>query len=145
METVELPVVTADTILKDAFDQLLQLKQPACVVVQPGGGAYLYHAEDLNLQLPERAGRAMRNVGGAIWVPDAPSPPGATATLLRQNVQLATIGFLSPEAARDMRLAFRLYICSKDSNHTYTPSQVKNLKPIPGGWECSQGDQGLVK
>jgi hypothetical protein len=148
MQIGNLPFVTADASLQDAVDELRQSGQSGLVVLKDDD-AVLFQASELHEHLSERAADLMKDfAGGTVLPPEGAAAAAAVgsaieAMFLRTEGGRAVVKFLSQPLY--VRVASRMYYCTLNSAHYYNSSEVATLKKIPGGWECDQGDLGLVK
>lgn len=146
---LQLPAVGEDVQLSDAYETL-KASGKSGLVVMHADGPRLFRAESLELQLPNRAGEAMKNIAGGTWLPEHPHNAewagGHTGVFLVKLVaDSAILGGLSPEMSRDLCLGVRIYCCSLyPTVHTYTGTQYRALPVVNGVRYCSTRDGGVV-
>jgi hypothetical protein len=152
MSIASLPFVAGDVSLEEAVRELRASRQSGLIVVNDDQ-AVLFEASDLHAQLAERASDLIKDIAGGTPIPNesaapagAPAAPVGAATeavFVRAEAGRAVVNFFSDGLYA--RVASRMYYCELDDDHYYTAKEVTKLKPILGGWECDQGDYGLVK
>ena len=141
MSIYELPLMTEDTSIEDAFNHLVNTGKGA-IVVKMTDGARIFPAQHLHLQLPGEASKSLREAAGGLWCPESDAD-----TILEQHLDIALldtssnrakVSVLSDNAViRGMFLALKTYTCNGPSKHKYYPWQLSSLKPAgTNRWEC---------
>jgi hypothetical protein len=146
--TEKLPLISGDSQLASALNRIKESDRSGCVMLDEGG-AVLFHIDILELQLPERSWRPIRQIQGGQWIPSVTredEPFSAVAALLNHDERSATLCFSSDILAADYGTSPRRYRCDLDRlNHSYSGMQVRSFQPHPGGgYKCPTRDGGKV-